>query len=93
MVRVIVDASSQNGLWALVRQPMKNFQEIMGKRGILKVRPEVLQSSNSNSSCDINCLHFHALTRKPGDFQVIGTSSLSFTRKVRYYSNLTLRKL
>lgn len=49
MMGVIVGASLQNGLWALVRQPMKNFQETMGKGGILQLRPEVLQSSNRNS--------------------------------------------
>lgn len=82
-----------SGLWALARQPMKNFQETMGKGAFYKWGQKSCKVQIATLVVDINCLHFHALTRKPGDFQVTGTPPLIFTRKVRYYSSFTVRKL
>lgn len=41
----------------------------------------------------MNCLHSHPLTGKPGSIQDTRTSSLILTRKVRYHSHSTIRKL
>lgn len=41
----------------------------------------------------MNCLHLHPLTGKPGNIQDTRTSSLILTRKMRYHSHSTIRKL